>query len=159
MTTTVHLYEYAIDKNVPNGSVLTEWRIQKSSAQKAVGEDDFILTDGFSVGQDSKGIKHVYDDYGYPVEIVTRDGAPYIRINTGPLLELKRDGYFENPTSGQVERLSYWYEFFDDITAEEWGGDEFADAGLIEVVANRKDEEGYNPEYGEWRPARTAEKG
>ena len=49
--------------------------------------------------------------------------------------------YFMNPTTGSVAPESEWREDFASMTAEEWGGERFEDAGLIEVVQD---------ENGEW---------
>lgn len=39
-----------------------------------------------------------------------------------------------NPATGSVATLSEWLEDFASLTPEEWGGESFEDAGLIEVV-------------------------
>ena len=38
-------------------------------------------------------------------------------------------------------------------TSEEWGGETFEDAALLEVVENVEGQEDYDLEYGDWRPA------
>ena len=44
-----------------------------------------------------------------------------------PNPELKR------PSTGEVTYLSEWVSDYMELTSKEWGGDYFADAGLIEV--------------------------
>lgn len=39
-----------------------------------------------------------------------------------------------NPTTGSVAPESEWLADFNAMTAEEWGGDTFEAAGLVEVV-------------------------
>lgn len=39
-----------------------------------------------------------------------------------------------NPATGSVATLSEWLEDFDTLSPEEWGGETFESAGLIEVV-------------------------
>lgn len=39
-----------------------------------------------------------------------------------------------NPTTGSVATESEWLSDFNAMTAEEWGGDTFEAAGLVEVV-------------------------
>lgn len=56
-----------------------------------------------------------------------------------------------NPETGSVAPESEWLADFESMTAEEWGGESFDDAGLVEVVPNIEGEEGYDPECGEWR--------
>ena len=58
-----------------------------------------------------------------------------------------------NPATGSVASESEWLAAFESMSAEEWGGEYFEDAGLIEVVANVESEDGYDPEYGAWRNA------
>lgn len=58
-----------------------------------------------------------------------------------------------NPNTGNVASESEWMNDFNSMTEEEWGGNSFEDAGLIEVVPNVEGEEGYDPQYGEWREA------
>ena len=48
--------------------------------------------------------------------------------------------YFMNPATGSVATLEEWKADFESMTAEEWGGQNFEDAGLVEVV---QDENGY----------------
>lgn len=56
-----------------------------------------------------------------------------------------------NPHTGSVAPESEWRKDFESMTAEEWGGNSFEDADLIEVVPNVEGEEGYDPECGAWR--------
>lgn len=58
-----------------------------------------------------------------------------------------------NPATGSVAPESEWLADFESMSAEEWGGENFEDAGLIEVVANVEGEDGYDPDAGEWREA------
>lgn len=60
--------------------------------------------------------------------------------------------YLMNPVTGSVASRSEWEDDFQNMTAEEWGGPDFDDAGLIEVVPNTPDVPGYDENYGEWRP-------
>lgn len=60
---------------------------------------------------------------------------------------------YMNPATGSVATLEEWEAEFESMTAEEWGGENFEDAGLVEVVRNVEGEEGYDPEAGEWREA------
>lgn len=39
----------------------------------------------------------------------------------------------ERPSTGEVTYLSEWVSDYMELTSKEWGGDYFADAGLIEV--------------------------
>lgn len=39
-----------------------------------------------------------------------------------------------NPETGSVAPESEWLADFESMTAEEWGGENFEDAGLVEVV-------------------------
>lgn len=56
-----------------------------------------------------------------------------------------------NPATGSVATESEWLDSFEGMNAEAWGGVSFEDAGLVEVVPNIEGEEGYDPEYGQWR--------
>lgn len=56
-----------------------------------------------------------------------------------------------NPNTGSVAPESEWVNDFNTMSPEEWGGDRFEDAGLIEVVPNVEGQEGYIPECGAWR--------
>ena len=44
------------------------------------------------------------------------------------------DPMLMNPATGSVAPESEWRSDFEDMSAEEWGGDTFESAGLIEVV-------------------------
>ena len=46
-----------------------------------------------------------------------------------------------NPATGSVATLEEWKADFESMTAEEWGGETFECAGLVEVVQN---------ENGDW---------
>ena len=59
---------------------------------------------------------------------------------------------FMNPATGSVAPASEWRAEFEAATPEEWGGENFEDAGLVEVVENREGTPGYDPDYGDWRP-------
>lgn len=59
-----------------------------------------------------------------------------------------------NPHTGSVAPESEWRHDFASMSAEEWGGDNFEDADLVEVVPNRVDMPGFDPQYGEWREAK-----
>ena len=61
--------------------------------------------------------------------------------------------YLMNPATGSVASLEEWQEDFEHLSADEWGGDSFEDANLIEVVPNVEGQPDYDPSYGEWRPA------
>lgn len=58
-----------------------------------------------------------------------------------------------NTYTGSVAPESEWRKDFESMTAEEWGGNSFECADLIEVVANVEGEDGYDPDAGEWREA------
>ena len=58
-----------------------------------------------------------------------------------------------NPETGTVASHEEWISDFNASTPEEWGGETFEDAALLEVVENVEGQEGYDPEYGDWRPA------
>ena len=62
-----------------------------------------------------------------------------------------------NPATGSVASEDEWRDDFADIAPEDrpdvWGGPDFEDGGLIEVVPNIEGQTGYDPRYGEWRPA------
>ena len=58
-----------------------------------------------------------------------------------------------NPYTGSVAPEGEWRADFENMTAEEWGGENFEDNALVEVVPNVKGTPGYNPEYGDWREA------
>lgn len=64
---------------------------------------------------------------------------------------------FMNPVTGSVAPEDEWRADFADIPLEDrpevWGGSNFEDGGLIEVVENIEGEEGYDPNYGGWREA------
>ena len=49
--------------------------------------------------------------------------------------------YFMNPATGSVATLEEWKDDFDSMTAEEWGGETFESARLVEVVQD---------ENGDW---------
>ena len=49
--------------------------------------------------------------------------------------------YFMNPATGSVSTIEEWKSDFESMTAEEWGGQNFEDAGLVEVVQD---------ENGDW---------
>lgn len=59
--------------------------------------------------------------------------------------------YLMNPMTGSVATLEEWQGDFVHMSSEEWGGETFEAAGLIEVVPNREGEDGYDPDAGEWR--------
>ena len=61
--------------------------------------------------------------------------------------------YLMNPETGTVASHEEWIFDFNASTPEEWGGETFEDAALLEVVENVEGQEGYDPEYGDWRPA------
>ena len=61
--------------------------------------------------------------------------------------------YLMNPETGTVASHEEWISDFNASTTEEWGGETFEDAALLEVVENVEGQEGYDPEYGDWRPA------
>lgn len=61
--------------------------------------------------------------------------------------------YLMNPETGTVASHEEWISDFNASTPEEWGGETFEDAALLEVVENVAGQEGYDPEYGDWRPA------
>ena len=61
--------------------------------------------------------------------------------------------YLMNPETGTVASHEEWISEFTTCTPEEWGGETFEDAALLEVVENVEGQEGYDPEYGDWRPA------
>ena len=46
-----------------------------------------------------------------------------------------------NPATGSVATLKEWKDDFESMTAEEWGGETFESAGLVEVVQD---------ENGDW---------
>lgn len=58
-----------------------------------------------------------------------------------------------NPYTGSVAPESEWRADFENMTAEQWGGESFEDGELIEVVRNTPGEPGYDSNYGEWREA------
>ena len=39
-----------------------------------------------------------------------------------------------NPATGSVATIEEWKADFESMTAEEWGGQNFEDAGLVEVI-------------------------
>ena len=61
--------------------------------------------------------------------------------------------YLMNPETGTVASHEEWISEFTTCTSEEWGGETFEDAALLEVVENVEGQENYDPEYGDWRPA------
>ena len=58
-----------------------------------------------------------------------------------------------NPVTGSVATEAEWRADFASMSAEELGGENFEDGGLIEVVENIPGQPGYDPNYGEWREA------
>jgi len=46
--------------------------------------------------------------------------------------------YLMNPHTGSVAPEAEWMADFESMTAEEWGGERFEDAGLIEVIRDRE---------------------
>lgn len=58
-----------------------------------------------------------------------------------------------NPATGSVALESEWVADYESMTPEEWGGETFEDADLVEVVPNVPGEPGYDPESGDWRAA------
>lgn len=58
-----------------------------------------------------------------------------------------------NIHTGSVAPESEWREDFAHMTPEEWGGENFEDGDLVEVIANIKGQPGYDSRYGEWREA------
>ena len=56
-----------------------------------------------------------------------------------------------NPATGSVATESEWLDTFESMSAEEWGGEYFEDAGLIEVEENIEGMPGYDSNYGAWR--------
>ena len=61
--------------------------------------------------------------------------------------------YLMNPHTGTVQTRDEWLADFGACEPEEWGGENFEDADLIEVVPNIEGEPGYDPDCGEWREA------
>ena len=61
--------------------------------------------------------------------------------------------YLMNPMTGSVDTLKEWQKVFENCTPDEWGGETFEAAGLVEVVPNIEGQPDYDPSYGEWRPA------
>lgn len=62
--------------------------------------------------------------------------------------------YFMNLATGSVDTEENWRELYEESTPEEWGGEDFEDAGLVEVRPNVKGQNGYNSAYGDWRPVK-----
>lgn len=60
-----------------------------------------------------------------------------------------------NPATGSVYTSEELRELFENSAPEEWGGESFEDGvkDFVEVVENREDTPGYDPDYGDWRPA------
>lgn len=58
----------------------------------------------------------------------------------------------EMPREDKIAPESEWREIFEKSTPEEWGGENFDDAQLEEVVLNRPDQPDYDENYGDWRP-------
>lgn len=58
-----------------------------------------------------------------------------------------------NPATGSVASREEWDADFKSSTHEEWGGEDFEDAGLVEVIPNIEGEDGYDPQAGDWREA------
>lgn len=61
--------------------------------------------------------------------------------------------YYMNPRTGTVQTIDEWREDFEHSDPDEWGGEDFEDAELVEVVQNIPGESGYEPSAGEWREA------
>ena len=61
--------------------------------------------------------------------------------------------YLMNVHTGSVYTSEELREIFENSTLEEWGNERFEDAELVEVVENREGTPGYDPDYGDWRPA------
>lgn len=75
--------------------------------------------------------------------------AEHLRI---AIIELMADErMLMNPQTGSVAPETEWRNDFEGMTSEEWGGENFEDGGLIEVVRNTEGEPGYDPNYGEWK--------
>lgn len=58
-----------------------------------------------------------------------------------------------NPNTGSVASREEWEADFQSMTAEEWGGEKFEDAGLVEVTPNIENTPDYDPQAGDWREA------
>ena len=60
-----------------------------------------------------------------------------------------------NPHTGSVYTESELREIFENSTPEEWGGESFESGvrDFVEVVENQEGTPGYDPDYGNWRPA------
>jgi len=48
----------------------------------------------------------------------------------------KMERFFMNPHTGSIDTEENWRSDFASMTSEEWGGETFDDAGLIEVDKN-----------------------
>lgn len=58
-----------------------------------------------------------------------------------------------NPATGSVASREEWEADFKTSTPEEWGGEHFEDADLVEVIPNIEGTHGYDPKAGDWREA------
>ena len=56
-----------------------------------------------------------------------------------------------NPATGSVNTERAWLSDFQEMSPEEWGGETFQDAGLVEVFRNIEGTPNFDPEAGEWR--------
>lgn len=61
--------------------------------------------------------------------------------------------YLMEPHSGIVMPEEEWFGEYEDMDPGMWGGDEFEDAELIEVVPNIPGSGDYDEQYGDWRPS------
>lgn len=57
-----------------------------------------------------------------------------------------------SPATGSVFPEGEWRKIYANVSPEEWGGQEFYDARLEEVVRNQPGQPGYDEGYGDWRP-------
>ena len=57
-----------------------------------------------------------------------------------------------NPATGSVFPEAEWRKIYANVSPEEWGGQEFEDARMEEVVLNQPGQPGYDEGYGDWCP-------
>lgn len=94
---TAKIYHIWRDRGIHVGETGEGWDVRPYGNNTGMlngtddGGQDYILPDGYSVGQDCDGVPHLYSDKdSMPVMLVNNGGHPVIVTESGGYITLKR---------------------------------------------------------------------